>query len=35
MIWSITEVRNAKSINEDNSALDMEINHPELGWIPL
>jgi len=34
MIWSITEVRNAKSINEDNSALDMEINHPELGWIP-
>ena len=30
----ITEVRNAKSINSENTAFDVEINHPEFGWIP-
>lgn len=30
----ITEYRNAKVINEDGSRVDVEINHPEHGWIP-
>lgn len=30
----ITEYRNAKVINEDGSRIDVEINHPALGWIP-
>ena len=30
----ITEVRNARSMNETNTVLDVEINHPEYGWIP-
>jgi hypothetical protein len=30
----ITEYRNAKVINEDGSRIDVEINHPEHGWIP-
>ena len=30
----ITEVRNAQSISADNTAFDVEINHPEHGWIP-
>ena len=30
----IPEIRNAKSISEDNSSVDMEINHPDFGWIP-
>ena len=30
----ITEVRNAQSLNADNTAFDVEINHPEHGWIP-
>lgn len=30
----ITEVRNAVSRNEDNTEFDLEINHPEYGWIP-
>lgn len=28
----ITEYRNAVSLNEDNTRMDVEINHPELGW---
>ena len=30
----ITEYRNAKVINEDGTRVDVEINHPEYGWIP-
>jgi len=30
----ITEVRNAVSLQEDNRRLDVEINHPQYGWIP-
>ena len=31
---TITEVRNARSINAANTSIDLEINHPEYGWIP-
>jgi hypothetical protein len=31
---TITEVRNAQSLNADNTAFEVEINHPEFGWIP-
>ena len=31
---TITEVRNAKSMNAFNTSIDVEINHPEYGWIP-
>ena len=34
MVVTITEVRNAKSSNETNTIFDVEINHPEFGWIP-
>ena len=34
MSVTITEVRNAKSLNAENTAFDVEINHPEFGWIP-
>lgn len=30
----ITEIRNAVSQNDDNTVFDLEINHPEYGWIP-
>ena len=30
----ITEVRNAQSLNAENTMFDVEINHPEFGWIP-
>jgi hypothetical protein len=30
----ITEVRNAASLQSDNLLMDVEINHPEFGWIP-
>ena len=30
----ITEVRNAKSMNAENTQFDLEINHPDYGWIP-
>ena len=33
-VWDIEQVRNAQSLNEDNSHFDVEINHPEFGWIP-
>ena len=33
-VWTIEEVRNAKSLNAENTHFDVEINHPELGWIP-
>ena len=31
---TITEVRNAQSLNTENTMFDVEINHPEFGWIP-
>ena len=31
---TITEVRNAQSLNLENTAFDVEINHPEYNWIP-
>ena len=30
----ITEVRNAASLQSDNLYMDVEINHPDYGWIP-
>lgn len=30
----ITEFRNAISLQEDNLVMDVEINHPQYGWIP-
>ena len=34
MAITITEVRNAKSLQSDNLRMDVEINHPDYGWIP-
>ena len=31
---TITEVRNAQSLNTENTMFEVEINHPEFGWIP-
>ena len=31
---TITEVRNAQSLNTENTRFNVEINHPEFGWIP-
>jgi len=31
---TITEVRNAQSLNEENTNFNVEINHPEHSWIP-
>ena len=31
---TITEVRNAQSLNTENTAFNVEINHPEYDWIP-
>ena len=31
---TITEVRNAKSLNTENTWFEVDINHPEFGWIP-
>ena len=33
MSITITEVRNAVSLRSDNLVMDVEINHPEFGWI--
>lgn len=30
----ITEVRSAQSLQSDNLRMDVEINHPDYGWIP-
>ena len=30
----ITQVRNALSMNPENTRMDVEINHPSFGWIP-
>ena len=34
MSITITEVRNAASLQSDNLRMDVEINHPEYSWIP-
>jgi len=34
MSITITDVRNAQSIKTDNTRMDVDINHPEYGWIP-
>lgn len=34
MTTLITEIRNAVSRNDDDTEFDLEINHPEYGWIP-
>ena len=34
MSIEITQYRNAVSLKEDNSLMDVEINHPDHGWIP-
>ena len=34
MSITITEVRNAASLRSDNLAMDVELNHPDYGWIP-
>jgi hypothetical protein len=34
MSITITEVRNAQSKNASNTVMDVEINHPDYGWIP-
>ena len=34
MIVLITKVRNAVSLQSDNLRMDVELNHPDYGWIP-
>jgi hypothetical protein len=34
MSITITEVRSAASLQSDNLRMDVEINHPDYGWIP-
>jgi hypothetical protein len=34
MSIQITQTRNAQSLNSDNTRMDVEINHPNYGWIP-
>ena len=34
MSITITEVRNAASLQSDNLRMDVEIDHPQHGWIP-
>jgi hypothetical protein len=34
MTVTITQVRNAASLQSDNLRMDVEINHPQNGWIP-
>lgn len=31
---AITQFRNAVSLQADNLRMDVEINHPDFGWIP-
>jgi len=30
----ITQVQNAQSLQADNTRMDVDINHPDYGWIP-
>jgi hypothetical protein len=34
MSIQITQARNAQSLNTDNARFDVEINHPQHGWLP-
>ena len=34
MSITITEVRNSQSLNIENTEFNVEINHPDYGWIP-
>ena len=34
MSITITQIRNAVSMNDANTSIDVEINHPDYGWIP-
>ena len=34
MSIAIAQVRNAASLQVDNARMDVEINHPQHGWIP-
>lgn len=34
MSITISEVRNAQSLQSNNLRMDLEINHPDHGWIP-
>ena len=34
MSITITQVRNARSLQADNARMEVEINHPKHGWIP-
>jgi len=34
MSITITQVRNAASLQSDNTRMNVEINHPQHGWIP-
>jgi hypothetical protein len=34
MSITITQVRNAASLQSDNLRMDVEINHPDYGWLP-
>ena len=34
MSITITQVRNAQSVQADNARMSVEINHPDYGWIP-
>lgn len=34
MTIKITQVRNAESLQADNRRMDVEIDHPDFGWIP-
>ena len=34
MSITITQIRNAASLQADNAIMDVEINHPQYGWIP-
>tara|TARA_B110000211_G_scaffold227482_1_gene282402 strand:+ start:1367 stop:1783 length:417 start_codon:yes stop_codon:yes gene_type:complete len=31
---TITQIRNAASVQADNARMNVEINHPQHGWIP-
>ena len=34
MSITITQIRNAASLQSNNLRMDVEINHPDYGWIP-
>ena len=34
MSITITQVRNAKPLQADNARMEVEIDHPDYGWIP-